>query len=241
MGGRRRRGVQSYHPPLSLIVSWLPMLDALAVKVSPAVDLHELRGLACEVEFVSLDGELKEATLWFGEMRRGVRRATVLPAGESLEGDSEPALPVGPIDAYLLEPDPSVLRARLVLTLGALLEAHPIAPDISFLSADGPRATPFARVYRVIEAEPFRLKTLQAMLDARGIGRLTVKRRGSAVEPPEILRKLRLRGEAEGLVVLTRHAGRQTMILAEPASRPEVGEHASAEADGAVDTAQNER
>ena len=53
------------------------------------------------------------------------------------------------------------------------------------------------------------------MLDERDIGRLTVKRRGSAVEPGEIARKLRLRGEGEALVILTRHGGRQTMILAE--------------------------
>jgi hypothetical protein len=53
------------------------------------------------------------------------------------------------------------------------------------------------------------------MLDRRDIGRLTVKRRGSAVEPEAIARKLRLRGAGEALVILTRHGGRQTMILAE--------------------------
>jgi hypothetical protein len=53
------------------------------------------------------------------------------------------------------------------------------------------------------------------MLDQRDVGRLTVKRRGSAVEPEAIARKLRPRGAGEALVILTRHRGRQTMILAE--------------------------
>ena len=214
-GGRRLRGVQAAEPPLHVVLEWLPSLAGLAVKVSPAVRLDEVRHLACEVEFVSLEGELKEATLWFGALRRGVRRATVLPAGATLEGDVEPRLPTGPVREYLLEPDPAILRAGLVLRLGASLGAQPIAEDVSFLSLDEACLSPFARTYRVLESAPFRLKSLQAMLDERDIGRLTVKRRGSAVEPGEIARKLRLRGEGEALVILTRHGGRQTMILAE--------------------------
>lgn len=218
-GGRRLRRVQAYEPPLQIVLAWLPSLAALAVKVSPAVRLDEIRHLPCEIEFVSLGGELKEATLWFGSLRRGVRRATVLPAAATMEGDVEPTLPVGPIGAYLLAPDPAILRAGLVRTLGAALAAHPIEEDVSFLSLDTLRVSPFARTYRVLEALPFRLRTLQAMLDQRQIGRLTLSRRGSAVDPEQISRKLHLRGEAEGLVILTRHGGRQTMILAERVDR----------------------
>jgi hypothetical protein len=105
--------------------------------------------------------------------------------------------------------------------LGASLDAHPIEEDISFLSLDEPRFSPFARTYRVVEAQPFRLKSLQEMLHRREIGRLTVKRRGSVVDPEEIAARLRLRGEGEALVILTRHGGRQTMILAERLHPPE--------------------
>jgi hypothetical protein len=213
--GRRLRGVHAAEPPLHVVLEWLPSLEGLAVKVSPAVRLDEIRHLPCEIEFVSLEGDLKEATLWFGALRRGVRRATVLPAEATLEGENEPELPPGPVESFLLEPDPAILRAGLVRTLGAAVGAHPIADDIAFLSLDEPRLSPFARTYRVLESAPFRLKSLQAMVERRGIGRLTVKRRGSAVEPDEIARKLRLRGEGEALVILTRHGGRQTMILAE--------------------------
>jgi hypothetical protein len=214
-GGRRLRGVHASEPPLHVVLDWLPSVAGLGVKVSPALRLDEVRHLGCEIEFVSLEGELKEATLWFGELRRGVHRATVLPAGETLEGEVEPPLPVGPVGSYLLEPDPTILRAGLVLTLGASLDAHPIAEGLSFLSLDGACFSPFARTYRVLESAPFRLKSLQAMLEERDIGRLTVKRRGSAVEPEDIARRLHLRGAGEALVILTRHGGRQTMILAE--------------------------
>jgi hypothetical protein len=214
-GGRRLRGVHASEPPLHVVLDWLPSVAGLGVKVSPALRLDEVRHLACEIEFVSLEGELKEATLWFGDLRQGVRRATVLPAGMSLEGDVEPPLPVGPVAGYLLEPDPAILRAGLVRTLGASLGARPIAEDISFLSLDEQRHSPFVRTYRVLQSAPFRLKSLQAMLDERDIGRLTVKRRGSAVEPEAIAGRLHLRGAGEAIVILTRHGGRQTMILAE--------------------------
>jgi hypothetical protein len=216
-GGRRLRGVQAYEPPLHIVVDWVPKLAGLGVKVSPAVRLDEVAQLPCEVEFVSLDGELKEATLWFGDLRRGDRRATILPDGATLEGREEPDLSPGPLESYLLEPDPSILRAGLVRTLGVSLGAHLIAEDIAFLSLDEPRYSPFVRTFRVRESSPFRLKSLQAWLDREGVGRLTIKRRGSAVEPDEIARKLRLEGNREALVILTRHGGRQTMILAERA------------------------
>jgi SAM-dependent methyltransferase len=214
-GGRRLRRVDDYEPPLRLVLAWRPLLAGMGIKVSPAVRLVEIERLECEIEFVSLGGELKEAALWFGALRQGTRRATVLPEGATLEGEREPDLAPGPIGAYLLEPDPAVLRAGLVKTLGVSLGAHLIAEDIAFLSLDEPRRSPLARTFRVLEAAPFRLKSLQAALAKRGIGRLTVKRRGSAVEPEAVLGKLRLQGEAQGLVILTRHGGRQTMILAE--------------------------
>ena len=78
-GGRRLRGVNTYQPPLSLVLSWRASVDGLAIKVSPAVPMEDVRDLGCEIEFVSLGRELKEAALWFGSLRRGARRATVLP------------------------------------------------------------------------------------------------------------------------------------------------------------------
>jgi hypothetical protein len=94
--------VHAGEPPLHVVLEWLPRLAGLAVKVSPAVRLDEVRQLPCEIEFVSLAGELKEATLWFGTLRQGTRRATVLPAEASLQGEDEPPLATGAVDGYLL-------------------------------------------------------------------------------------------------------------------------------------------
>ena len=63
---------------------------------------------------------------------------------------------------------------------------------------------------------PFNLKKLKALLRERGIGVATVKKRGSAVEPEELRKKLKLDGPNSCTVFLTRVAGAPTMLLGHP-------------------------
>ncbi|NUO40675.1 MAG: SAM-dependent methyltransferase, partial [Streptomyces sp.] len=60
---------------------------------------------------------------------------------------------------------------------------------------------------------------LKALLRERGVGILTVKKRGSAVEPEELRRKAlpKSNGKAEATVFLTRVAGAPTMLIGAPA------------------------
>ena len=68
---------------------------------------------------------------------------------------------------------------------------------------------------------PFSLARLRALLRARGIGRVTVKKRGSAVDPELLRRQLRLTGDGPAaVVVLTRVAGAPTVLVCEPAVSP---------------------
>ena len=60
---------------------------------------------------------------------------------------------------------------------------------------------------------PFNLKKLRALLRARGVGRVTVKKRGSAVEPETLARQLRGPGAGVAVVVVTRVAGAPTAIV----------------------------
>ncbi len=215
-GGRRISRTGRYQPPLPIIEDWLPRLRGLAVKVSPAVDLAEVARYDCEVEFVAWESDLKEAVLWFGDLRSAARRATILPGPHSLTAPHEPELEAGEPLGYLYEPNPAILRAGLVRTLGRILSARLLDPTIAFLSADTFVATPFARGYRVRESLPFHLKTLRARLRQEGVGHVTVKKRGSAVTPEVLERRLRLRGDKEATVVLTRVLGRPTILIVDP-------------------------
>jgi hypothetical protein len=62
---------------------------------------------------------------------------------------------------------------------------------------------------------PFGLKRLRALLRSRGVGRLTVKKRGSAITPESLRQQLRLSGPEEATIVLTRVAGAATVLVVE--------------------------
>jgi hypothetical protein len=125
---------------------------------------------------------------------------------------------LGAPDAWLYEPDPAVLRAGLVTTLAVQLGAHQLDPDIAYLAAPERRATPFARAYAVEAAMPFQLKRLRQHLRSLGVGTLTVKKRGSPLEPEALIRQLRLTGPESRTLFLTHVAGEPWALVGQPAA-----------------------
>jgi SAM-dependent methyltransferase len=217
---RRAFSVEDYTPPLSVIERWLPDIPALGVKISPGVDLDEIGGYDCEVEFISVNRELKEAVLWFGPLKTAHRRATLLPGPYTLIADDIPPLPLNPPKAYLYEPDPAVLRAGLVTVVGAQLEAAQLDRQIAYLTGDTLVDTPFARAWAVEDWMPFQLKRLRAYLRERNVGHLTVKKRGSPLVPEELICDLRLEGEEEKTLFLTQMEGKPITIIGDEIKFP---------------------
>jgi hypothetical protein len=215
-GGRRVHSIHDYEPPLGLALEWAGRVDGMGAKISPGVDLAEIAAYDCEIEFIALENELREAVLWFGSLRRGRRRATVLPGPHSLAAEGEPDLPLSAPGRYLYEPSPAVMRAGLVRTLGSQIGGWMLDRTIGFLTSDRLAPTPFARAYEVCEAMPFQLKRLRDRLRQRGIGPLTIKKRGSPLEPDHLIRKLGLRGDVPATVVLTRVNGKPYALIVEP-------------------------
>jgi hypothetical protein len=217
-GRRTERGrtfaPERYDPPLSRVLALRDRYPALGVKVAPGIG-DEALPPGCEVEFVELRGELKQATLWLGPLAGAERRATLLPQGVSLAFD--PTAPAPAVDApraYLYEPSPAAIRARLVAQLARDLDAVQLDPTTAFLTADRLTETPFVATFAVDEWLPFNLKALRARLRALRVGRVVVKKRGSPLDPQQLERDLRLDGEGEERVlVLTRVRGRHAAIL----------------------------
>jgi len=212
---RRLRSVKEYRPPLSLIDGWRAVVANGAVKISPGVDYAELPPDA-ETEFISLDREVKEAVLWFGELRSAaIRRATLLPGGETLTSEEPENIEVGDPRAFLYEPDGAIIRAHLVGQLAARLDATLIDPEIAYLSGAAPLDSPLARSYRIEAHFPFALKRLRSYLRERQVGWVTIKKRGSPLDPDGLRQALRLRGEAHRTIFLTRLMGRPTVFVAD--------------------------
>ncbi len=213
-GGRRGFDPAGWSPPLDLVLGW--PTAGLGVKVAPGID-HEALPDHLEVEVVSLAGDVKEAVLWGGSLRRGARRtATLLPSGATLSSARAPVPAVRPAGRYLLDPDGAVVRAHLVAELAEQLDGWLLDPTIAYVSADEARPTAYGRWFEVLEVLPFSLKGLRERLRAHDAGPVVVKKRGTAVEPETLRRQLKLKGSREVTVVLTRQAGRQVAMVVEP-------------------------
>lgn len=214
-GGRRHWQPEDYEPPLSLIEDWLPRAACIGVKVAPGIDYDALP-YDCEVEIVSVAGEVKEACLWFGALRRSTRSAVLLPEGHTLHAAPTPPTPVVAPLRYLYEPDGAVIRAHLVEQLAGQIGAAKIDESIAFLTSDSLVHTPFARAFRVLETMPFNLKRLRARLRELDVGQVVVKKRGSPIDPQVLEKQLRLHGSHALTIVLTHVQGRPSVLLCEP-------------------------
>ncbi len=214
-GGRRVFDVRAYTPPLDRVLAWRPR--SLAVKVAPGIDWAVVPD-DLEAEVVSLRGEVKEAVLWGGRARRGVRRSATLLPGGTLEGRGTPPPAVRPPGAWLLEPDGAVVRAGLVAEVAEEVGGGLLDATIAYVTADERVPTAWGTWYEVLEVLPFGLKRLRAALRARDAGPLVVKKRGTAVEPEVLRRQLRLTGSRPTTVVLTRAAGAQVALVVRPAT-----------------------
>lgn len=220
--GRRFHSVYDYQPPLSFIQQWRATVPQAGVKISPAVDYAELPAEA-EVEFISVAGEVREGVLWFGGLHSGVqRRATLLPGEQTLtSSQASDDIAVTRPQAYLYEPDGAVIRAHLVEQLASILGANKIDEDIAYLTAAAPIITPFARTFKIEDGFPFQLKRLRHYLRERQIGQVTIKKRGSPLDPDTLRQRLRLPGDGLHRVIFLTHVMGQATVLIGQAIDPD--------------------
>ncbi len=208
----------SYSPPWSFVTDLAARVSATVAKVAPGIP-HDLVPAEVEGQWVSDSGDVKEAALWFGPLASAARRATLLPGAHTLSSPHAALIPAptGPVRRWLYEPDGAVIRAGLVGEVAGLVAGSLVDPAIAYVTSDALLPTPFATPYDVVEVLPFQLKRLRKVLVDSGVGRVVVKKRGSAIEPEELRRRLRLPGGGEERVVfLTRVAGAPIVLLARP-------------------------
>jgi predicted RNA methylase len=233
--GRRVFDPAAYSPSWDFVIRLPDRVPRTVLKLAPGID-HALIPVGAEGQWVSVDGDLVEAALWFGPLAEVPRRATLLrsqegspvqapaPAGDpswergaaELTGSGEREAPVGPVRRFLLDPDPAVTRAHLVAEVADEVGGNLADPTIGYLYTDREAGTPYARRLEIDQVLPFSTKRLRAALRAAGVGRVEIMKRGSAVEPERLRRDLRLSGDRPATVVLTRVDGAPVAMLCRP-------------------------
>lgn len=203
---------RAYSPPWDFVAGLAGRVPRTVLKLAPGID-HGLLPPGAEGEWVSVGGDLVEAAFWCGPLASAPRRATLLPGGAELVGSGVRRAPVGAVGAFLYDPDPAVVRSHLVAEFAETIGGRLADPEIAYVYTDEPADTPYGRRLEITDVLPFSLKRLRALLRERGVGRLEIRKRGSALEPEQLRRDLRLAGPAAASLVLTRVAGAPTVLL----------------------------
>lgn len=193
-------------------------------KLSPSFPHSEIPA-GCEAEFVSYAGDVVEAALWWGDaVKSPGRTATVIAADGRIsqvsEADSaDDAVLSAPneVGRYLYEADKALTRAGLVGAVIAQTGGAETDHGYGYVTSDtlvdmGITAKRY-KVLDVVDANP---KTLRPYLRERGVGNVTIKKRGVDTDAGALRKSLKLKGKAQETVVLTRIGGRVTALVVTP-------------------------
>ena len=182
---------------------------------------HEAIPDDCEAQWVSVNGDLVELSLWFGKLARPniARSALLIRDGVKHEltsavSDSGHAN-VRELGEYIYEPDNSVVRSHLISVLASDLKLGLVSPEIAYLTGDAELESPWLRGFKVLENLTFDRKKLKARLQELGIGILEIKKRGSDVVPETLRKELQLKGKRAATLIITRVGDSHRALICE--------------------------
>ncbi|WP_286204502.1 THUMP-like domain-containing protein [Corynebacterium afermentans] len=197
-GGKRITDPAKLLPPLPELLSAHSGRE-MAVKCAPGIDYSGWDGL---VSVVSVDGGVKEACLYTPGLAGGARReAVVLRDFEERVTDTEPdEVEVTAPRKWIIEPDGTVVRAGLVRQWAARHGLSMLDEHIAYTTGDAVPAGYSG--FEFIEAVP--LRALKKTLAGHGAGAAEILVRGVDVDPDQLRKKLKLRGDKQMGVVIAR-------------------------------------
>lgn len=214
----RARAVSEYVPGLPFLRGLVDGAAGGAIKLGPASDFADHFARAgVEVEVASLDGECKEATVWFGAAATCRARATRLPEGATWTDRDVPIgapLGVAPAGAWLFDPDPALIRSRLLDGFAAAHGLHRFASGVDYLAGPERIVSPFLAAFEVLAVLPLDRKRVRRELAARGVGPLEIKTRGVSHRPEELRRSFGLSGDRAATLLLAGGTGPARAVIA---------------------------
>ena len=211
--GRSRR-LEDSVPGLDFLREVTRSFAGGAIKTGPASNFAG-KFAGVEIELISLEGEAKEATLWFGSLAEpGLWRATVLPEGASLAGDPmEAVAEVGPLRRYLYDPDPAVVRAGLVDLAAEKLGLRRLDEEEEYLTSDALVQTPFAAPFEVLDLLPNNEREIRAWFRRQSIGQVEIKCRRIPIQADALRKRLPLQGDRPAVLIFARIGGKARAVV----------------------------
>lgn len=207
--------LEHYTPNLEWMQQAITAAAGGALKLGPASNFMQ-KFAHCEIELISLFGECREATVWFGELAgEHAFRATHLPSGETLSADPLSAWTVQSpaVNDYLFDPDPALVRSGLIDVLGEMHNLQRMDDEDEYLTGSQIPHTEFVTAYQVVHTLPNNLRKIKRYLRSHPGSRYEVKCRRLSVDANGIQKKLP-KGDGPPLVLFfVRHAGKAFAVV----------------------------
>lgn len=211
---RRTLRIEDYRPALPFLYQLMDEFEGGAIKLGPASNFPG-KFAGAEVELVSLHGECKEATVWFGRLAGEMsHRATVLPTGETIAGNPLDAYaPVSPLSQFLYDPGPAVVRAGLIDLLAEERGFARLDNGEEYLTSNELIVTPFARPFEVLAELPNNDRVIRRWFREANIGQVEIKCRHVPIDVEAVRRKLPLSGSDAAVLIFARMAGKTRAVV----------------------------
>jgi len=218
---RPTKRLEEYQPDLH----WMQQLTRTAsgggIKIGPASNfLQKFPG--CEIELISLHGECREATVWFGSLAgEHPFRATTLPAGETISAEPLSAWTntTSAVGTFLLDPDPTIVRSGLLDVLAEQQQWLRLDSEEEYLTCEQRPQTDFVTAFQVEAVLPNSLKDLKRYLRLRPSTHYEIKCRRIPTEADVVRRQLPRGDEPSRVIIFAKVAGHCAIVVARRAAQ----------------------
>lgn len=229
--GQRESDPARWSPSLRIALEVATRHGGACIKLPPALDprLVSTDALRSSLSWVSLDGELREISLWTGQLAGpSAREAKVLSSSGAravLRGEPIDPPSLMPEEArnirWLAEPDPAVLRSGLLGIAAEEIGFRCIDPHIAYLAGDREPNSAWVRAWPVLACVPLDRKRVRALLASHDIGPVTVKKRGHPEDSDRLAKRFAGPGSRHGLLAVARlDSGHVAYLLDSQSSIP---------------------
>lgn len=213
-GAGRAVRVEDYQPGIEALQHMTRTHRGGAIKLSPAANFGgKFRDV--EIELVSLRGECKEATIWFGVLRGSESwRATVLPSGETLAGEPlDFAAEIASPSRYIYDPDPAIVRAGLVDAAAARLHLNRLDDAEEYLTGPELALSGFVQGFEILDELPNDLSEIRKYFRNTEFGEVEIKCRHIPIDASAVRRRLSLNGRNRAVLIFARLGGKSRALV----------------------------
>jgi hypothetical protein len=215
--GRRVASPDQFQPNPMQVAEMGVNQNLCVIKLSPLSSDPFLESLAPRLEFLSVEGECKEALAICGSQAEPGRFAVLANPVLKLPASSLPASVDHPLE-YLYEADPAAIRAHACGTLCDQLGAVPLGDSNGYLTGSDLLTSPWLKGFRVLHDGPGDVKTTRKKLVELGSATPVVKQRLTKLDLVRLRNALKMDGKRLLVVICYPLQKRVRHVIAEALS-----------------------